>query len=114
MISKTDKPWGYEYLIEQNAMYVVKLISMNEKHSCSLQFHEKKHETIYVISGALKFIYGTDSVNLKEIELRQGDSFVIPPQLIHRMEALEDSIYIEASTNHLEDVIRLEDIYGRI
>lgn len=109
-----EKPWGWEKWIEVNDNYVVKELFMKKGNSCSLQYHEKKHETFYLVKGILKFYVGEDKNNLKEIILNSGDYYTIPPFLIHRMEAIEDSIYIESSTNFLDDVIRIEDKYGRI
>jgi mannose-6-phosphate isomerase len=113
-IKHIEKPWGWEKWIEVNQNYVVKELFMKAGNSCSLQYHEKKHETIYLISGTLKFYVGDDKTNLKEIILNPSDYYTIPPLLIHRMEAIIDSLYIESSTNHLDDVIRIEDKYGRI
>jgi mannose-6-phosphate isomerase-like protein (cupin superfamily) len=109
-----EKPWGWEKWIEINENYVVKELFMKEGNSCSLQYHEKKHETFYLVKGMLKFYVGDDKNHLKEIILNSGDYYTIPPFLIHRMEAIVDSLYIESSTNFLDDVIRLEDKYGRI
>lgn len=106
---KINKPWGFEEIIYQSDNYVVKRLFMKKGHSCSLQYHEKKTETVYVISGKLKQIY-----NDNEYELEKDDYITILPKEVHRMEALEDSVYIECSTNYLDDVIRLEDRYGRI
>lgn len=110
-----NKPWGREHIIEQNEFYVVKRLEMFKGHACSLQYHKKKHETITVIKGSLKIYYGPDKDNLNIIYKREGESFVIPPGMVHRMEAVsEDIVYIEASTNHLDDIVRLEDNYGRV
>ena len=109
-----DKPWGWEKLIEVNDDYVVKELFMKEGNSCSLQYHEKKHETFYVLKGKLKFEVGTDRYNLVEMELNVGEFFTIEPLVVHRMSAVIDSLYLESSTNYLDDVIRLEDKYGRV
>lgn len=109
-----DKPWGWEKLIEVNDDYVVKELFMKEGNSCSLQYHEKKHETFYVLKGKLKFEVGTDKYNLVEMELNVGEFFTIEPLVVHRMSAVIDSLYLESSTNYLDDVIRLEDKYGRV
>lgn len=113
-ITFIEKPWGYEKLLEVNKDYVVKELFMTEGHSCSLQYHEKKHETFYVLKGQLKFEVGPDKNNLKEMVLNIGEHYTIEPFVVHRMSAIIDSLYLESSTNHLEDVIRLEDKYGRI
>ena len=108
-----EKPWGYEKHIEINDSYVVKELFMKKDNCCSLQYHEKKHETFYVISGQLKFYVGETVENLETFILEPGKFYVIKPFVIHRMEAIVDSDYIECSTNFLDDVIRLEDKYGR-
>jgi mannose-6-phosphate isomerase-like protein (cupin superfamily) len=108
-----EKPWGREEIIEKNDSYVLKKLVMNSGEKCSLQYHEEKHETFYVLSGKLKFTYGKSKDELHDKELQPGDSFVIDIGVIHRMEALEDSEYLEASTNHLDDVVRISDNYGR-
>lgn len=109
-----QKPWGYERWLEVNDNYVVKELFMKAGQSCSLQYHENKHETFVVVSGLLKFSYGVNQESLKDTVLKPGDFFVLPPLTLHRCEGIENSIYIECSTNHLDDVIRLEDKYGRI
>lgn len=110
---KINKPWGSEELIESNEKYTLKKITMLSSHCCSLQYHNKKHETFFVISGKLKFTYGADPQHLTTKILVPGESFTIPPKLIHRMEGVEDAVYLEASTSELDDVVRLEDLYGR-
>lgn len=109
-----DKPWGYERHLEINDDYVVKELFMKSGNSCSLQYHEKKHETFYVLKGKLKFYVGPSKDNLKEMELNVGEHYTIEPLVVHRMEAMVDSLYLESSTNFLDDVIRLEDKYGRV
>ncbi len=111
---KIDKPWGWEKLIEVNENYVVKELFMLKDNSCSLQYHKKKRETFYVIDGILKFEFGEDQYNLKEIILKNGDYYTIEPNIVHRMSAVENTIYLESSTNFLTDVVRLEDKYGRL
>jgi mannose-6-phosphate isomerase len=113
-IKHIDKPWGYERWIEVNPNYVVKELFMKEGNSCSLQYHEFKHETFYVLKGKLKFYVGTDKDNLSVMFLEPGEHHTIEPLVIHRMEAVVDSLYLESSTNFLDDVIRIEDNYGRI
>ena len=86
---------------------------MTAGNSCSLQYHEKKHETFYVVKGQLKFEVGKDKDSLSEFILNEGDFYTIEPFIVHRMSAVVDTLYIESSTNFLDDVIRLEDKYGR-
>jgi mannose-6-phosphate isomerase len=112
-MKRIEKPWGYENLIEKNDKYVMKELGMNKGHKCSIQYHEKKKETVYVLSGQLKVYIGKDINNLDEIIMNPNDSLTVEPFEIHRMEAMEDSVYLEASTPELDDVVRLQDEYGR-
>jgi mannose-6-phosphate isomerase-like protein (cupin superfamily) len=108
-----QKPWGHEEIIEHNNNYVVKRLFMKAGHKCSLQYHNEKHETFVVLSGKLKFYVGVDIDSIEEKILIPGDYYVVPPKLIHRMEGIEDSLYLEASTSQLDDVVRLKDEYNR-
>ena len=108
-----QKPWGKEEVIEINEKYMVKKLTMWKGHRCSLQLHNHKKETIYVLSGKLKIISGTEVNNLVGRIYSEGDSITIPPGLIHRMEGAEDAIYLEASTPEMTDVVRLDDDYNR-
>lgn len=114
LYTKVEKPWGYEELIECNDKYVVKKLFMKKGHSCSIQYHELKTETIIVLSGKLNIYIGETLDNLSVKEYSFGETITIKPFTIHRMEAVEDSLYIESSTNELWDVIRLQDNYNRI
>jgi quercetin dioxygenase-like cupin family protein len=113
IFTKIDKPWGYEELVECNDKYVVKKLFMKKGNSCSIQYHELKTETIVVLSGKLNIYIGNEIDNLIVKEYTYGETITIKPYTIHRMEAVEDSLYIEASTNELFDVIRLQDNYNR-
>ena len=108
-----NKPWGKEEVLEINNNYMLKRLTMFKGHRCSLQFRNKKKETILVISGVLKIIYGDDPKNLNFQLFKPGESFTLDPKVIHRMEAIEESIYIEASTPEMDDVVRLVDDYNR-
>ncbi len=107
------KPWGSEEIISNNRNYTLKKLMMKKGHRCSLQYHKKKHETVYVLSGLLKVLIGNKKNNLKTKILKKNNSLILKPYTIHRMEAISKSIYLEASTSHLKDVIRLSDDYGR-
>lgn len=109
-----EKPWGREEVIEINNKYMVKKLTMFAGHRCSLQYHNVKKETIYILSGVLKITQGTSQDTLEEKMYCAGESITIPPGLIHRMEGVEDSIYLEASTPEMDDVVRLVDDYKRI
>lgn len=108
------KPWGSEEIISYNKIYVVKKLFMKKGHRCSLQFHRLKHETVFLITGMLKVYFGSNKYKLKKKVLKKNQSIILKPKTIHRMEALKDSIYLESSTPHLDDVVRLEDDYRRI
>jgi len=108
-----EKPWGREEVIEINDKYMVKKLTMFAGHRCSLQFHNIKKETIYVLSGVLKIIQGTSQDELEEKIYRPGDTITIAPGLIHRMEGVEECVYLEASTPEMDDVVRLADDYQR-
>ena len=110
---RIDKPWGYEDLVHVGKDYVVKRLFMKAGNSCSLQYHNSKHETIIVFEGSMRFLVGPDQNNLEEKILQPGDTWVIDPGIVHQMSALTDCLYIEASTPQLDDVIRLQDQYGR-
>lgn len=110
-----DKPWGYEQILETNKNYTMKLLFMKAGHKCSLQYHENKHESIFVVEGKLK-IYTSNHIDnpLTEQILNPKDYYIIPPGLIHRMEGIKDSLYIECSTSQLDDIKRLSDDFGRV
>lgn len=107
------KPWGSEEILEINDHYMVKRLIMRQGHQCSLQRHRDKHETFVVISGEMKFVCEDKNGDMTAVLLHGGDSRAILPGTVHRMIAVSDIIYIEASTPHPDDVIRLEDDYAR-
>lgn len=109
-----EKPWGKEEVIEINERYMMKKLTMWAGHRCSIQYHNLKKETIYVLSGDLMIYTGTSQGNLDGRIFKSGESLTIPPGLIHRMEAVTDSVYLEASTPELDDVVRLVDDYQRV
>jgi mannose-6-phosphate isomerase-like protein (cupin superfamily) len=111
-ITYIPKPWGYELIFAHTERYVGKILHINKGESLSLQFHEMKEETLYVVDGELKLTIECDG-DRRVLPLRKGESFHIPPRLIHRMEAVEDTDVAEVSTPELDDVVRLEDRYGR-
>ncbi len=110
---RVDKPWGYELIWAQTDRYVGKILHVRAGHILSLQYHNKKDETMYVLSGQLLLrIREGDKMVTRSFEA--GESAHIPPGLIHQIEAVEDSDVLEASTPELDDLVRLEDRYGRI
>ena len=111
-IQRVPKPWGYELIFAKTDRYVGKIIHVNRGESLSLQFHEMKEETLFVVRGELRLTIEHDG-DRRVIGLREGEAFHIPPRLIHRMEAVVDTDVAEVSTPEIHDVIRLEDRYGR-
>jgi mannose-6-phosphate isomerase len=111
---KTDKPWGYELLWAHTADYVGKVLHIRKGHKLSLQYHERKEETVMLYSGRMLLVLEDDAGILREIYVAAGESHHIPVGRKHRMVALdEDCEVFEVSTNHLDDVVRVEDSYGR-
>ena len=110
---RINKPWGYELLIEKNNNYMFKKLFMKKGHRCSLQFHKKKIETIFIVSGNLKIFYGKNKEKLRYKTFKPQNTITINPKTIHRMQAVSDCVYLEASTPEITDVVRLSDDYRR-
>lgn len=110
---KVEKPWGHELIWAETDDYVGKILHVKAGEALSLQYHETKDETLHLLDGRMKFWASPLDENLKEVVLEEGESFRVRPGTVHRMEALTDCDILEASTAHLEDVVRLEDRYGR-
>ncbi|MFH1054625.1 MAG: cupin domain-containing protein [Candidatus Altiarchaeota archaeon] len=104
-----EKPWGREVHFALEGEYVGKLLEVKRGCRLSLQYHEKKKETMYVLSGRVKLTLGSEEKILPE-----GSSVTIKPGVRHRVEALENARIVEVSTTELEDVIRVEDDYFRV
>jgi mannose-6-phosphate isomerase len=110
---RVEKPWGYELIWAHTDRYVGKILHVRAGHALSLQYHEHKDETIYLLSGELKFYAGSSAEALQEVTLNQGESYRVTTGTVHRMVAVTDVDILEASTPELDDVVRLEDRYGR-
>lgn len=109
-----DKPWGHETIWAHTEHYVGKILHVKAGHALSVQYHERKDETVFLLSGVLKYWVRLDPAGeLEEQRLQQGDAFRITPGTVHYMEAVTDCDVLEASTPHLDDVVRLKDRYGR-
>lgn len=109
---RVDKPWGYELIWALTDRYVGKILHVRAGHVLSLQYHNRKDETMHVLTGEL--ILRTQTADgLVARPFRAGESVRIPPKLIHQIEAVVDSDVLEASTADLDDLVRLEDRYGR-
>ena len=112
---RVEKPWGYELVWARTDRYVGKILHIEPGHLLSLQYHEKKDETIFVLKGEIVFrVKATPDDELTERRMLEGESYRISPGTIHQMEALSPSDLLEASTPELDDVVRLEDRYGRV
>jgi mannose-6-phosphate isomerase-like protein (cupin superfamily) len=110
---KAEKPWGYELLLAHTPKYASKLILVRKGHRLSLQYHEKKDESIYIHEGkALVEIEASDG-RMQSILLQPGQCLRISPLTKHRLKAIEETLFFEVSTPELEDVVRVEDDYGR-
>ena len=103
-----DKPWGREVWYAHTDRYAGKILEVTAGHLLSLQKHVRKHETLYLLSGRMIF-----TRNGQVFDWLPGIAIEIPPETVHRMEAVEDSVILEVSTPELDDVVRLEDRYGR-
>lgn len=108
----SSKPWGCEILWASTSKYVGKILKIARGHKLSLQHHEKKDETIYLLEGKMRFFIDREGT-LHVMELDPGDAVRIEPGQIHRMEALIDCTVCEVSTPELDDVVRHQDDYGR-
>ena len=111
-VHRVPKPWGHELIFAKTARYVGKILHIKQGETLSLQYHNVKEETLFVVRGELKLTVESDG-DRRVLPLREGESFHIPPRLIHRMEAVVDTDVAEVSTPELDDVVRLEDRYGR-
>ena len=109
---RDDKPWGYELIFADTDHYVGKILHVEEGEQLSLQYHEVKDETIYVSSGRLELEL-KENDELVAYVLEPGESRHIPPGTVHRMRAISTCDVFEVSTPHLDDVVRIEDRYGR-
>lgn len=113
MSTTVEKPWGHELIWARTDRYVGKILHVRAGEALSLQYHRVKDETIMVLTGRLQLVYFADGEPPRSRELLPRDPFHIIPGLRHRMIALEDTDVLEVSTPELDDVVRLEDRYGR-
>lgn len=109
---RVEKPWGYELIWARTERYVGKILHICKGESLSYQYHRVKDETIHLLKGLMELEIEEKTGRQTHL-LEPGASFHIPHGTRHRMTALEDSDVLEASTPELDDVVRLEDRYGR-
>lgn len=112
--TRVEKPWGYELIFAHTDKYAGKELFIKQGCKLSLQFHEKKDESIFIASGELKILLGNANEAMTSYTLKKGDCVRIPPLKRHRMEAVKDTSVFEVSSPELDDVKRLQDDYGRI
>jgi mannose-6-phosphate isomerase len=110
---RVEKPWGHEIWWAETTDYAGKVLVVLAGHALSLQLHREKDESSYLFSGRLRLTSGPNESQLEEQILEPGQSWRMEPGTIHSIEALEDSVVFEVSTPHLDDVVRLNDRYGR-
>lgn len=109
-----DKPWGHEVIWAHTDRYVGKILHVRAGEALSVQMHRKKDETLFLLKGRLRFLVGPSPEELEEVQLETGDSIRIEPGTVHAMEAVTDCDVLEASTDHLDDIVRFRDRYGRV
>ncbi len=122
-IRTVPKPWGHETIWARTPGYIGKILHIKAGQALSVQYHELKDETIYLLSGELVYrVQDGDARKggkaalgeaMTEVKLGCGEAFRIFPGTVHQMEAITDCDILEVSTNHLDDVVRLKDRYGR-
>jgi mannose-6-phosphate isomerase-like protein (cupin superfamily) len=110
---RVEKPWGYELVWARTDRYVGKILHIEPGHVLSLQYHNRKDETIHVLRGEIIFRI-QEGDRLVERRMREGESYHIVPLTVHQMEAVSAADLLEASTPEVDDVVRLEDRYGRV
>ena len=110
--NRVEKPWGYELHWAKTDRYVGKILHIKAGHALSLQYHNLKDETVMVHSGKLLYEIEVDGILTKR-EMLPVDAIHVTPKTVHRMTAIEDCDVLEVSTPELDDVVRLEDRYGR-
>ncbi len=109
---QVGKPWGYELIFAENEHYAGKILHLDAGHCLSLQYHERKDETLYVLSGEVRLTVEEAGQMIEKV-LRSGEAYRIRPRVRHRLRSADGAELVEVSSPELEDVVRLEDDYGR-
>jgi mannose-6-phosphate isomerase-like protein (cupin superfamily) len=110
---RVEKPWGYELVFVLTDSYCGKILSVRAGEALSLQLHRRKDEAWYVLEGRAELELGQEGEPLERIPLEPGQALRLPPGTVHRVTALEDTRILEVSTPEIDDVVRLDDRYGR-
>ena len=111
-VVRVPKPWGHETIWAHSDRYVGKILHINAGQELSVQYHNRKDETVQLLSGEISYRVKTNEL-LEDMRLRVGESFRITPGTVHQMVAVTDCDVLEVSTPELDDVVRLSDKYGR-
>lgn len=109
---RVPKPWGHELIFAENERYAGKILHLEGGHCLSLQYHERKDETLFVLEGEASLTVDVDG-KMKEIRLVAGEAYRIRPGVRHRLQADHGCDVVEVSSPEIDDVVRLEDDYGR-
>jgi len=112
LVERVDKPWGHELRFARTDRYAGKVLFIRAGQQLSLQYHERKHESLFVQQGRMELVLGRGPDRRIE-RVEAGAAWTIPPGTVHRFRAVTDCLLFEVSTPELEDVVRLEDDYGR-
>ncbi|MBY0490886.1 MAG: cupin domain-containing protein [Gemmatimonadaceae bacterium] len=113
-VRHVSKPWGHETIWAHTDRYVGKILHVTAGQALSVQYHERKDETVYLLQGEMKYwVQLPGDTELRDQRLTTGQSFRITPGTIHYIEAITDCDILEASTPELDDVVRIKDRYGR-
>jgi quercetin dioxygenase-like cupin family protein len=110
---RVPKPWGYEIVWALTPRYVGKILHIEAGHVLSLQYHNQKDESIYVLRGEITLRIRQGDTLIERV-MKEGESCHIPPTVVHRFEAIVTTDLLEASTPELDDIVRLQDRYGRV
>jgi mannose-6-phosphate isomerase len=113
-VRRVEKPWGHEIIWACNDLYVGKILHVKAGHKLSVQYHRLKDETIYLLSGTMRYwvkLEGDEEI--RPVAVGQGEAFRTRPYTIHYIEAVTDCDVLEASTPQIDDIVRLQDAYGR-
>ena len=111
-VRNVPKPWGHETIWAHTDRYVGKILHIKAGEALSVQYHNKKDETVHLLNGDLIYRVKLGD-ELEDMRLTQGQSFRITPGTVHQMEAITDCDILEVSTHEVDDVVRLQDRYGR-
>lgn len=113
LVRRVDKPWGYEVIYGVTDHYCGKILFVRAGEALSLQYHRFKDETIYLYDGDAEIELAAPGSPPTVARIEPGRSFHVRARTVHRLRAIEDSLFLEVSTPHLDDVVRLDDRYGR-